>query len=82
LKKGDLVKIKDIADKDLVKEGRLFGIIVEFDKYNPPREMRRNKNMLCLDASQGEKIANVFWSGKQDFGWVLQSRLKVIMHAK
>ena len=78
MKKGDLVKIKDMADKDLAKEGRLFGVVIEFDKYNPPREMRRNKTMLHARAMQDEKIASVFWSGKQSRGWILQSRLEVI----
>ena len=77
MKTGDLVKIKDMSDKDLIDEGRLFGIVVGFDTYNPPREMRRNI-WRHGEAQPGEKIVNVFWSGKQSFGWILQERLVVI----
>ena len=75
---GDLVKISDMSDKDLVEEGRLFGIVVKFDTYSPPREMRRNVRRHEGRSLAGEKIVNVFWSGKQSFGWILQERLIVI----
>ena len=73
---GDVVRINDLDEETLVSEGRLAGIVVGFDWYNPPREMRESRS--CMAGLRGERIARVLWSGTQSTGWILLKRLEVI----
>ena len=73
---GDVVRINDLDEETLMSEGRLAGIVVGLDSYNPPREMRESRSHMR--GLRGEKIVRVLWSGTQTTGWILQKRLEVI----
>jgi len=74
---GDLVRITDLSEEDLRQEGRTMGVVLGFDVYNPPREMRESR-YLSSGIPRGERIARVLWSGTQKPGWILLQRLEVI----
>ena len=82
MKKGDLVRIKDLPQQTLFEEGRAMGVVMGFDKYNGPREMRQSRMTFGYppygSPRSGESIVKVLWSGSGTVGWVLKDRLEVI----
>lgn len=82
MEKGDLVRIKDVPQQTLFEEGRSMGVILGFDVYNGPREMRQSRMTFGYppygSPRKGEIIVKVLWSGSERAGWVLKDRLEVV----
>ena len=59
-----------------------MGVIVAFDTYSGPREMRQSRqafgNPPYGSPRRDEEIVKVLWSGSGQLGWVLKDRLEVI----
>ena len=79
---GDLVRIKDVLPRILLEEGRSMGVVLGFDEYRGPREMRQSRMAFGYppygSPRKGETIVKVLWSGSGITGWVLKDRLEIV----
>ena len=79
---GDLVRIKDVLPRILFEEGRSMGVVLGFDEYRGPREMRQSRMAFGYppygSPRKGETIVKVLWSGSGVIGWVLKARLEIV----